>query len=41
MNVFRVSGGVTEPAIMLDHLNPQTQEFSLDERGHPIAWRTR
>jgi hypothetical protein len=41
MNVFRVSGGVTEPAIMLDHLNPQTQEFSLDERGRPIAWRTR
>jgi hypothetical protein len=38
MNVFRVSGGEgdsgqrfkpLEPAVILDHLNPQTQEFSL------------
>jgi hypothetical protein len=29
MNVFRVSGGSMEPAVIVDHLNPQTQEFSL------------
>jgi hypothetical protein len=30
MNVFRLSGGSIEPAVILEHLNPQTQEFSLD-----------
>jgi hypothetical protein len=29
MNVFRVSGGSMKPAVIVDHLNPQTQEFSL------------
>ena len=29
LNVFRFSGGATAGAIRLDHLNPQTQEFSL------------
>jgi hypothetical protein len=30
LNVFRVSDSATAGAIMLDRLNPQTQEFSLD-----------
>jgi hypothetical protein len=30
LNVFRVSDSVTAGAMMLDRLNPQTQEFSLD-----------
>ena len=30
LNVFRVSDSITGGAIMLDRLNPQTQEFSLD-----------
>jgi len=30
LNVFRVSDPVTSGAIRLGHLNPQTQEFSLD-----------
>jgi hypothetical protein len=30
VSVFRFSGGQTAGAIMLPHLNPQTQEFSLD-----------
>jgi hypothetical protein len=29
LNVFRFSGSETGGAIRLDHLNPQTQEFSL------------
>jgi hypothetical protein len=29
LNVFRLSGPTTGSAIMLDHLNPQTQEFSI------------
>ncbi|MGH9248626.1 MAG: hypothetical protein ACRD0W_03790 [Acidimicrobiales bacterium] len=29
VNVFRLSGNETGGAIRLDHLNPQTQEFSL------------
>jgi hypothetical protein len=29
LNVFRLSGSETGGAIRLDHLNPQTQEFSL------------
>jgi hypothetical protein len=29
LNVFRLSGSVTGGAMRLDHLNPQTQEFSL------------
>ena len=29
LNVFRLSGNETGGAIRLDHLNPQTQEFSL------------
>jgi len=29
LNVFRLSGNETGAAIMLDYLNPQTQEFSL------------
>jgi hypothetical protein len=30
LNVFRFSGEATEDALSLPHLNPQTQEFSLD-----------
>jgi hypothetical protein len=30
LNVFRLSDNLTAGAIRLDHLNPQTQEFSLD-----------
>jgi len=29
LNVFRFSGRETGGALRLDHLNPQTQEFSL------------
>ena len=29
LNVFRLSGGATGGALKLDHLNPQTQEFTL------------
>jgi len=28
--VFRLSGNATAGAMRLDHLNPQTQEFSID-----------
>ncbi len=30
LNVFRFSGDATAGAIRLDHLNPQTQEFTID-----------
>jgi hypothetical protein len=33
LNVFRFTGRETRSAINLRHLNPQTQEFSLDGRG--------
>jgi hypothetical protein len=29
LNVFRLSGNATGGAVRLDHLNPQTQDFSL------------
>jgi len=30
LNVFRLSGNTTGGAMRLGHLNPQTQEFSID-----------
>ena len=30
LNIFRFSGKQTAGAILLDHLNPQTQEFTID-----------
>jgi hypothetical protein len=34
LNVFRYSGRETAGAIKLRHLNPQTQEFTIDKRRH-------
>jgi hypothetical protein len=33
LNIFDLRGRETRTAIRLGHLNPQTQEFSLDDRG--------
>lgn len=30
LNIFRFSGNQTAGAMRLDHLNPQTQEFTID-----------